>query len=181
VTPIPAPSREGRTTGGGAWRIRATRADDAAGIVAVRDRVAAEGDTIAALPGERGVAEESLLLAGILGEGGLSLTLEVDGAVAGHLVCQRRSGNAEAHVAELALVVDAPHRSQGLGAELIAAAIAWARTAGVAKLVLSVLPDNARALAAYRRAGFVEEGRLAGQVRIGGVDRDLLLMGLQLR
>lgn len=181
MTSTPAAVREGRTAAGAAWRIRPTSADDATAIVAVRDRVAAEGDTIAARPGDRGIAEEALALAGILSEGGLSLTLEVGGAVAGHLVCQRRPGAVEGHVAELALIIDEPHRGAGLGTELMHSAVRWARDEGITKLVLTVLPENERAIRLYLHCGFVQEGRLRGQVRIAGRDRDLLVMGLQLR
>jgi ribosomal protein S18 acetylase RimI-like enzyme len=68
-------------------------------------------------------------------------------------------------VATLAVVVAQDRRGGGIGTALLAEAIRWSRAVGVAKLVLSVYPSNRRAIALYRRFGFVEEGRLSGQSR----------------
>ncbi|HXC56744.1 MAG TPA: GNAT family N-acetyltransferase [Rhizomicrobium sp.] len=45
-------------------------------------------------------------------------------------------------------------RGRGVGRALIAAAEDWARRRGVATMLIGVIPDNARAAAVYRRAGF---------------------------
>jgi RimJ/RimL family protein N-acetyltransferase len=57
-------------------------------------------------------------------------------------------------------------------------AVDWARAVRLRKLCLSVYPFNAAAMALYRRVGFVDEGLQRAQVSVGGVDRDLALMGL---
>jgi putative acetyltransferase len=56
-------------------------------------------------------------------------------------------------------------------------ALRWAREAKVEKLALSVYPDNAAALALYRRFGFEAEGRLSGhsKKRLGYFDE--IVMG----
>ncbi|MGI8846700.1 MAG: GNAT family N-acetyltransferase [Candidatus Dormibacteria bacterium] len=169
--------RSGVMATGLPWRIRPTSAEDAAAIVVLRDLVAVEPDRICADPGERGVAEESLALAGVLSEGGISLTLEVGGDFAGHLLCQRHVGRHEAHVAEFAIVVSADHRGAGLGRALIDAAIDWCGQCGITKLELSVFPANTPAIALYRSMGFVEEGNLRAHMRVGGEARDLMVMG----
>lgn len=174
------PAREGRTRGGRRWILRPTRGEDVPALVALRDAVAAEGDLITAVPGERTSAEEGLLLVGLRSEGGLSLTLEIDSEVAAHLVCQRRSAPWERHVGELAIIVANSQRRNGLGRQLMLAAIDWARSEGLSKLVLSVYPDNHPALRLYAGIGFLEEGRQRNQVRIGGRAHDLVLMGLVL-
>lgn len=52
-----------------------------------------------------------------------------------------------------------PHaRGSGLLDRLVEAAVDWARARGHAQLSLEVHEDNARARAAYRRLGFVENG-----------------------
>ena len=173
-------AQEGRTPEGRRWRIRPTTGADAPGLVALRDAVAAEGGLIAALPGERGPAEESLVLAGLLSEGGLSLTLEIDSELAGHLICQRRSARWEQHVGELAIVVANRHRGLGMGRALLLAAIDWARSGGLSKLVLAVFPENQQAVRLYSSVGFAEEGRQRNQVQVAGTMHDLLLMGLVL-
>jgi ribosomal protein S18 acetylase RimI-like enzyme len=160
--------------------VRPTREDDAAAIVRLRDAVAAEGPYIAALPGERSVFEEGLAIAALVAEGGLSLTLEVDGDVAGHLMLRRRRGPHYGHTGEIAIIVHNRHRGAGFGRALMRDAIAWARDAGLAKLSLGVFPSNVPARALYRSLGFVEEGVARAEVRMPDGDHDLLLMGLLL-
>jgi putative acetyltransferase len=58
----------------------------------------------------------------------------------------------------------------------MAEAIRWARSVGVEKIVLSVYPGNAAAIALYRRFGFIEEGRLARHSRKSYGDEDEILM-----
>jgi RimJ/RimL family protein N-acetyltransferase len=173
--------REGRTPDGAAWLIRPTRADDdAAELVAVRDEVAAEGELIAGVPGERSVLEESLALSNLIATGGLGLTLLVADQVVGNLMVERRRGPYESHRGELSLALRQGFRGLGLGRALLDTAVDWARAVGIAKLTLGVFPTNARALALYRAVGFVEEGTLRGHLRVAGGERDLVLMGLRL-
>ena len=173
--------RQGTTRGGRSWLIRPTRPDeDGPELVAIRDQIAAEGELLAAVPGERSVLEESLALANLVAGGGLALTVEVEGRVAGQLMVERRRGPYEQHRGDLSIAIRAGCRGEGLGRELMRTAIDWARAVHLAKLTLGVFPGNQPALALYRAMGFVEEGRLRGHLRLAGGDRDLVLMGLQL-
>jgi ribosomal protein S18 acetylase RimI-like enzyme len=52
------------------------------------------------------------------------------------------------------IAVDPSFRGRGVGRELLAAVEAHARELGCGKVTLEVRSDNARAMAAYRRAGF---------------------------
>ena len=65
---------------------------DAPGLAALIDAVAAEGEFIAAVPGEPDTIEQSVRLVSMVLDGGLTLTLEVDGVPAGHVMVQRRAG-----------------------------------------------------------------------------------------
>jgi len=173
--------REGTTQGGARWLIRPTRADeDATPLIAVRDAVAAEGEWIAGAPGERTVLEENLSVANLLAAGGLALTLLVDDRVVGNLMVERRRGRYESHRGDVSLAILDGFRGLGLGRALLDTAVDWARAVGIAKLTLGVFPSNARAIALYRSAGFVEEGVLRGHLRLPGGDRDVMLMGLGL-
>jgi ribosomal protein S18 acetylase RimI-like enzyme len=172
--------REGVTRGGRPFVIRPSRDGDAPELAALIDAVAAEGEFIVAVPGEPETLEQSARLISIVLEGGLSLSLEVDGVLAGHVLAHRRAGRHYAHVAEIAIVVSNEHRRVGFGRMLMEMAIAWARAVGLAKLSLQVFPDNARAIALYRSLGFVDEGLARGEVRMPRGDRDLLCMGLSL-
>lgn len=148
--------------------------------MALRDAVAAEGRWLAAVPGERSPLEERISLAQLISGGGLCIVAEVDGEVCAQLAVVRPYGSYQAHLGEVSVTVTAELRERGVGSALLATAVDWARAVGIAKLWLAVFPDNERAIAIYRRAGFVEEGRQRDQVRVGSQSRDLLLMGLRL-
>ena len=176
----PVLHREGVTANGRQYVIRPSQEGDAPGLAALMDAVAAEGELIAAVPGEPDTIEQSTRLVSIVLEGGLTLTLEVDGAPAGHVMVQRRAGRHYAHVGEIAILVGNAQRGLGLGRILMDMAISWGRAVGLAKISLRVFPDNAPAIALYRSLGFEEEGLALGEVRMPGGDRDVLLMGLAL-
>lgn len=107
---------------------------------------------------------------------GVEIVATAEGRVVGHLGATRERHPAARHVATLAVVVAEAHRGRGIGGALLAEAIRWAREADVEKLVLSVYPSNRRAIALYRRFGFVEEGRLSRQSRKPYGYEDELLM-----
>jgi ribosomal protein S18 acetylase RimI-like enzyme len=173
--------RAGVTRDGRPFVIRPSHDGDAPELAALIEAVATEGEFIVAVPGEPETLEQSARLVSIVHEGGLSLSLEVDGVVAGNVMVHRRAGRHFAHVGELAIVVSKAQRRAGFGRTLMEMAIAWSRAVGLAKLTLQVFPDNLRAIALYRSLGFVDEGLATGEVRMPSGDRDLLLMGLALR
>jgi ribosomal protein S18 acetylase RimI-like enzyme len=172
--------REGLTPRARPYVIRPSEDADAPGLAGLIDAVAGEGELIAAVPGEPDTIEQSARLVSIVLDGGLTLTLEVDGAPAGNVMVQRRAGSHYAHVGEIAILVSNAQRGAGLGRALMEMAIAWARAVGLAKLSLRVFPDNQRAIALYHSLGFEDEGLVRGEVRMPSGDRDMLLMGLAL-
>ncbi|HVX97802.1 MAG TPA: GNAT family N-acetyltransferase [Polyangia bacterium] len=58
------------------------------------------------------------------------------------------------------LVVSAPRRRRGLGAQLMDEVVAWARRQGAAELVLTVWAGNDAAQAFYERLGYRELSRV---------------------
>lgn len=58
------------------------------------------------------------------------------------------------------MYVTTEHRGQGIGSAALQRVVELARERGVRALHLTVYPDNAPAVAAYRRAGFRESPRL---------------------
>ena len=170
--------REQWTKDGRAFLLRPAEAGDAASLVALRDSVAAENAFIASLPGDTSVAEEPLNITSLVADGGLGIVAELDGSVCGHCMVRRRSGRFERHIAELAIIVSNTVRGVGIGRSMIATAVDWCRAVRVAKLELSVFPDNTGAIALYRRCGFIDEGMRRGAVRLPQGERDLLLMAL---
>jgi len=172
--------RVGVTRDGRPFVIRPSGDRDASELAALIDAVAAEGEFIVAVPGEPETIEQSARLVTIVLEGGLSLSLEVDGVLAGNVMVHRRAGRHYAHVGEMAIVVSKQRRREGFGRTLMEMAIAWGRAVGLTKLSLQVFTDNLRAIALYRSLGFTDEGVARGDVRMPSGDRDLLLMGLRL-
>lgn len=100
--------------------------------------------------------------------------------VIGTLGIRRDDHPVTGHVATLGMHVVAGWRGRGVGSALMDEAIRWARWAGVEKLELSVYPDNAAAIALYRRFGFVDEGTLHRHSKKSFGYLDELLMGLWL-
>jgi ribosomal protein S18 acetylase RimI-like enzyme len=101
----------------------------------------------------------------------------VDGErIVGHVYVQREAHPVTRHVATLGIAVAADHRGRGIGSALMAEVFRWAETVGVEKIMLSVYPHNAAAIALYRRFGFVEEGRLVGHSRKSSGHEDEILM-----
>jgi ribosomal-protein-alanine N-acetyltransferase len=92
---------------------------------------------------------------------------------AGVLVAERVVDELHVH----ALAVDARARRRGLGAELLAAALADARSAGLVRVHLELRASNAAALGLYRRFGFERVGRRPGYY--AGIE-DALLLRLEL-
>jgi putative acetyltransferase len=96
--------------------------------------------------------------------------------VVGHVFIQREDHPVTRHVASLGIAVAADHRGRGIGSALMSEAFRWAQSYGVEKIVLSVYPHNAAAIALYRKFGFVEEGRLARHSRKSYGYEDEILM-----
>lgn len=84
-------------------------------------------------------------------------------------------------VADFGLLVVQGWRGHGVGKLLLDAGLDWARGAGAHKAALEVWPHNEAAIALYRRAGFVEEGRKVRHYRRhSGELWDAIVMGLHL-
>ncbi len=80
----------------------------------------------------------------------------------------------------LDIAVDPAARRDGLGARLLAAALAAAVACGARRCFLEVRASNAGAQAFYRAAGFVEDGRRRDYYRSGQGREDALLMSREL-
>jgi ribosomal protein S18 acetylase RimI-like enzyme len=87
---------------------------------------------------------------------------EADGAIFGYVVVtwgfDLEFGGPDAFITEV--YVRADRRGRGLGRELVQAAERIAREGGAGAVHLMVRPENAPALALYRRAGFEAVPRL---------------------
>ncbi|MBI3523854.1 MAG: GNAT family N-acetyltransferase [Betaproteobacteria bacterium] len=89
-------------------------------------------------------------------------------------------GQSRAHIGSLGIGLLPEARHQGLGAKLLAAAIAKSWSKGLTRLELTVREDNLNAKALYEKFGFVHEGiRRRGSV-VGNESHDVYAMALLL-
>lgn len=79
--------------------------------------------------------------------------------------------------ADLALYLHPEHRGRGLGAYLLAEAIAWAPKLGVRTLATTIFASNTRSLRLFHNHGFVEWGRMPGVADLDGIVQDVVLVG----
>lgn len=81
------------------------------------------------------------------------------------------------HHAELGVTVLKEFWGMGLGRKMTELIMEWGRRQGLRKLYLRVFDDNRRGIALYDSLGFIEEGRLKGDVlRCDGTYTDTIVM-----
>jgi RimJ/RimL family protein N-acetyltransferase len=107
----------------------------------------------------------------------LIVVAEVDGRPACVAGLHPDPHPAAAHVRQLGMSVASEFRSQGVGSAVMTALMGWARDRGVVKVELGVFPHNERAIAFYRRHGFVDEGRRRAHYARDDVLLDEVVMG----
>ena len=112
----------------------------------------------------------------------LWLALGTTGNIAGHIDLRARPEPAAGHRAMLGMGVHRLQRRRGLGAQLVATAVDWARAEpGIDWIDLEVLADNGPAVALYLDAEFRMIARIEDMVRVDGGSCDLCYMTLKLR
>ena len=104
------------------------------------------------------------------------LVAEAPEGIVGRLSLSRDPHPASRHVADLGLMVAADWRRRGVGRALMLGAEEWARSAGVRKLELHVLPNNEAAIALYESLGYEREGVRRNHYRRGADLVDAVLM-----
>ena len=88
------------------------------------------------------------------------LVAEVDGRIVGSAgIGMIRDAEKTRHRAHFGIAIEKAVWGIGIGKALTEACIECAREAGYTQLELEVVADNARAMALYQRAGFIEYGR----------------------
>ena len=70
-------------------------------------------------------------------------------------------------------------RGKGIGAQLLKACLAHAKTFGLEKVELNVYTTNTAAIALYKKIGFVQEGHIKKYRKLDGVYYDCLLMAME--
>ena len=160
------------------FSIRRAQAGDATALVRLAEAVGAEPEGwLISESGWRSVGAERRYLRAVRRHPDAAIFVaEAEAGVVGRLSVARDPHPASRHVADLGLMVAAPHRGRGIGTALLEEAVRWARGAGVRKLELHVFPHNEPAIRLYERFGFVREGFRRGHYRRGRQYVDAILM-----
>jgi ribosomal protein S18 acetylase RimI-like enzyme len=150
---------------------------DAAGIVGVLDVIVAER-IHSAIERAWSVAQETRYLESLSAREALHVAVDPKHGIVGFQSLDLWSPvlTSMAHVGQVGTFLLPQWRGQGLGRRLWIETEAFARQAGYRKLAIQVRASNVAAQSFYRRLGFQECGRLIGQVIIGGVEDDEVLM-----
>jgi RimJ/RimL family protein N-acetyltransferase len=161
--------------------VRSARIDDAAQIVDMKAAVIAEDTYTLASPGEfTPSAERERQTIGECAEqsGYLYLVAELAGRVVGHLEFENGRWRKTAHAGMLSVYVARDWRERGVGTILLRSLLGWAAAHPlIEKVTLAVFSSNTRAIAAYKKCGFEEEGRCARDMKLdSGEYTDSVLM-----
>ena len=101
-----------------------------------------------------------------------------EGKVVGWCDVVRDERPGRTHVGRLGIGLLPEYRGQKIGPRLLAATIADAFQKGIARIELEVFATNARAIALYKKFGFVEEGRKRQARCLDGIYEDSICMAL---
>ncbi len=172
--------RSVRLRDGGSVRLRRATPEDAETHIANTGAIAAERVYMMTESFARPVDEIRRQFREADPRAALWLVAELDGRVVGGANFLRGRWSKNAHTADLGVALLPDARGRGIGEALLREGIEWARSVGIRKLKLGVFASNDRALALYRKLGFVEEARLKGEVVLDGRATDEVLMALWL-
>lgn len=111
---------------------------------------------------------------------GIYLVAEKEKQIIGHALLVPLHLNFICHVGQLSIGVHKGWQEMGVGTALMQHLIDWAKQSGsIEKIELNVRASNTRAIALYRKMGFIEEGRLKNRIKINsGHYIDDILMAL---
>lgn len=98
--------------------------------------------------------------------------------VVGWCDISRNERPTRAHGGTLGMGIIPAYRDRGLGTRLIEATLEEARRQGFVRIALSAHADNARAIALYRKVGFIEEGVERDGLWVDGRYCDLVAMAI---
>jgi RimJ/RimL family protein N-acetyltransferase len=164
--------------------IREAAAPDARAVLDYVHTISAESDFLTFGPGEfepTEAKEEVVLQRYRDADNQLYLLGLVGDAIVGTLSFSAGRRPRVRHSGEFGMSVRRRYWGLGIGSHMLDTLIDWARGTGiVTKINLRVRTDNQRAIALYRRKGFVIEGTMHKEILLDGQYYDHHWMGLEL-
>ena len=112
--------------------------------------------------------------------GNPQLVADDAGQLVGWCDIRRETIPVYAHAGHLGMALLPEYRGRGIGERLLRASIGAARDAGFERVELTVYARNVRAMALYRKVGFVHEGTRVRGKKLDGEYDDVHMMGLVL-
>jgi RimJ/RimL family protein N-acetyltransferase len=150
--------------------VRSARSDDAHRIVDMKAAIMAEDVYTLTSPGEftHSTERERQTIGECAEQSGyLYLVAEVANRVIGQLEFENGRWRKTAHAGMLSVYVDNDWRDRGVGTILLRSLLDWAMAHPmIEKVTLAVFSSNSRAIAAYKKCGFEEEGRCARDMKL---------------
>lgn len=157
--------------------LRPVTVNDAEATLRIVGEIAAEGGMFLIIPQELRTLEQQRQVLAALTPDSFFIAAEVDGEVVGFVDIRRGTLAKLRHTATLGIGVAAAYRSMGIGTLLLQATERWARRVGVRRINFGVIATNERAIGAYLKAGYQQEGCMRGQIREGDRYLDEYWMG----
>ena len=164
--------------------IRKATVEDAHAIVTAEKEIAETPGYFCSQPSE--LSEQNVIktISSLAdSEKGIYLVAERDGKIVGHAFLEPLHLKAICHVAELSIGVHHGWQEKGIGTALMEELIAWAKQSKtIEKIELNVRASNDRAIALYKKMGFIEEGRLKKRIKINEsqyIDDVLMALDIQ--
>ncbi|GGE59116.1 GNAT family N-acetyltransferase [Priestia taiwanensis] len=150
--------------------IRTVRPDDARIIVQLHLEIASEREFLITVPEDfkRTEEEQRIWIQQLLAnEREMAFVAEVEGVVVGWTMFSSSDRARLAHAGSIGIFIKKEYRDIGIGRRLIQAILDWATEHPVIeKVSLGVFATNIRAIALYKKLGFVEEGRKVREFKL---------------
>ena len=159
--------------------IREIQEDDAGAFLALCNLLDEETDFRMYEPGERRttVDEQRRIIRNVLAwDNHTILVAEQDGALIGYLEAIGGTFRRKWHCVQVKVAIFQAHVGKGIGTQLFIELERWALEREVQRMELTVMTNNPRAIALYKKMGFEIEGLKRHALRVDGVYVDEYLM-----
>lgn len=151
-------------------KIRAATEEDAENMLAIQSEVLAEVDYLITTLEEfqQTIGEQKKWIqAKLANERELILIAQYQEKIVGWLVFQSPNRKRLAHTGSFGMMILKEYRGLGIGKRLLEKLLKWAElNPYIEKISLGVFSTNERAIALYKKMGFVEEGRKINEIKL---------------